>query len=44
MLNCLLRCDTSKVRDRFCGLVRFKGVLRGKGKVNSVTIIVKVVG
>ncbi len=34
----LLRWDISKVRDRFGGMGRFKGGLRCKGWVNSVTI------
>ncbi len=32
----LLKWDTGKVRDRFGGMVRFKGGLRCKGWVNSV--------
>jgi len=32
----LLRSDTGKVRYRCGGMVRFKGGLRCKGKVNSV--------
>ncbi len=34
----LLRLDTGKVRNRFSGIGRFKGELRCKGRVNSVTI------
>ncbi len=34
----LLRWDTGKVRDRLGGVCRFKGWLRCKGWVNSVTI------
>ncbi len=34
----LLRWNTGKVRDRFCGMGRFKCELRCKGWVNSVII------
>ncbi len=36
ILLLLLRWDTGKVRDRFGGMVRFKGGLRCKGWVNRV--------
>ncbi len=36
----LLRWDTGRVRDRFCGMGWFKGELRCKGWVNSVSIYV----
>lgn len=34
----LLRWDTDEVKDRFCGMVRFEGGLRGKGRVHRVII------
>jgi len=34
----LLKWDMGKVRDRFGGMVRFKGGLKGKERVNSVII------
>jgi len=31
-----IELDTGKVSDRFCGMGRFHGVLRGNGRLNSV--------
>lgn len=35
-----IRWDTGKARDMFSGMGRFKGVLKGKGRINSVIIAV----